>query len=188
MAGSNGEVTQLLRAAREGEDEALDRVFPLVYEQLERLARSVRHRSGADAATTGVMVEEAFQRLLPDGDLEYRDRLHFFRLAAKAMREVLVDAAVRRAEEGAGMAGGGVSLVGDVPGVSAENIQALDGALRALEHFSPQQARIVELRMFGGLTAAEVGDALELSADEVNQELRMARAWITARLADSAED
>ncbi len=157
-------------------------LFPVVYEELKRLATRY-YRRGADAVEPTSLVHEAFLKLDGHG-AKWGDRDHFFAVAATAMRQILVDRARRR---GAGKRGGGWRRI-TLSNLAGENddaivdLIALDEAIRALAERSDRQARIVELRFFGGLAAPEIARHLGVSLSTVEKEWRRARAWLGARL------
>jgi RNA polymerase sigma factor (TIGR02999 family) len=185
------EVTRLLDAARAGDDEAFDRAFAVVYEELRRLAHHVRRGRASETLNTTALVHEAYVHLLPSQDLKWEGRSHFLGVAARAMRQVLVRAAERR---NAAKRGGGVQPVtldgiqhgvaaGDWSEVQPEQILALDQALQRLAEFSPRQARVVECRFFAGLSVEETAAALDISERSVKRDWQGARAWLTRELA-----
>jgi len=177
-------VTRLIQAAQAGEHEALEEVRPLLYDQLERLARSLQSREGGERPGTTRIVEEAYKLLTPDQEQGIESRLEFFRVAAGVMRKVLLDAAAQAAS-GRRMAGEVALPLGDetAPGfTSPAEIAALDAALLELESVHPVPARIAELRIFGGLTAREIAESAERTHGEVAEDWRFARAWLVARL------
>jgi RNA polymerase sigma factor (TIGR02999 family) len=181
------EITRLLAAARGGDREALDRVFERVYHELERLARSqLRRARGWATLDTRALVHELYLKLSRTGSLTPTDRAHFFALAARAMRQVVLTEAERLRRQ---KRGGGVRpepLTDDLAAAPAawqgEQIVALDSALRELEKESPALARVVELRFFGGLTEAEIGAALDRSERSVRRDWRKARAFLQVEL------
>lgn len=169
---------ELLRGARDGNKEALDALFALAYEELRRIARRVRGGRNETLSTTA-LVHEAYLKLLPSG-LPANDAAHFKLLIARAMREVLIDAARRRQ---AGKRGGSdlaVTLDEDlqtVPLKSAEILE-LHAALEQLERVDKRRAAVVECRFFGGLDVEETAAALNLSTATVKRDWRVARAWL----------
>lgn len=181
-------VTQLLDAWRGGDRAALDALVPLVYGELHRLARSAfrGERPGHTLQTTA-LVHEAFEHLA-DARVEWQDRAHFFAIAARQMRRILVNHAI---EKKAAKRGGGAphtSLDGalDVIGTPSAEITDLDDALRRLEAFDERKARILELHYFGGLTFEEMAAVMQLSTTTLDAELRFARAWLRQQLAGDA--
>ncbi|GJG89540.1 DNA-directed RNA polymerase sigma-70 factor [Gemmatimonadetes bacterium T265] len=181
---AGGDVTSLLREAQAGDPVAQDALYARVYDELRRLARHVRAgRAGATLSTTA-LVHEAYDKLRPARVGAWEGRAHFFGVAARAMRDVLVDAARRRA---AAKRGGGAVLVtlGDAAAASAlrtDDLLALDEALERLGALDARQLRVVEYRYFAGLTATETADALGISLSTVEREWRGARAWLAREL------
>lgn len=185
------EVTLLLRAAREGDEGAAGKLYELVYADLRHIAQ--RHlRGGRDAAAphTTSLVHEAYLRLArPDGS-DYKDRVHFFAVASRAMRQLLIDHARRRH---AGKRGGGeiaidlaaVEIAGDD---RSGELLLVDEALKRLEAFDPRLAQVVEWRFFGGLTEVEIADALGMSERTVKRDWRRARAFLQRELELVAAD
>lgn len=180
------EITRLLAAARGGDREALDRVFERVYHELERLARSqLRRARGWATFDTRALVHELYLKLSRTGSLTPTDRAHFFALAARAMRQVVLTEAerLRRQKRGGGVRPEPLTDEIAAPAVwQGEQLVALDAALRELDKESPALARVVELRFFGGLTEAEIGAALERSERSVRRDWRKARAFLQVEL------
>jgi RNA polymerase sigma-70 factor, ECF subfamily len=185
-------VTDALAAARDGEPGALDQVFPLVYGQLRALARRrlAGERSGHTLSTTA-LVHEAYVKLVDQTRVQWQDRSHFFAVAARAMRRILVDHARRqRAARRGGAAGGRRISLDDVEIAAAERateIVALDEALQRLAGIDARQVRVVELRFFGGLSEKETGDALGISQRTVAREWVTAKGWLYRELHGDAE-
>lgn len=182
------EITRLLQEWRSGDREALDRLTPLVYEELKRLAaRLFRSESPGHTLQPTALVNEAYEALVRM-DVSWHDRTHFFSIAARLMRRILVNHANARH---AAKRGGGVRRVTlDEQSALAlgpdEELLALDGALAEMEAFDARKAHVVELHYFGGLSYAEMAQALELSTTTVHEELRAAKAWLQQRLAEGA--
>lgn len=180
MPSPHGEtVPRLLERAREGDEKALDELLPLVYDVLRRLSRRERRRAGQVVTlSTTELIHEAYLKLAPGTGVEWEGRAHFFRVAARAMRQVLVDRARRRASrtrrqaEAASLPG--FELGRD--GLRWDDLLTLDRALGRLEELSERLHDVVELRFFGGLTEEEVADTLGISARTVR------RDWTKARL------
>lgn len=177
-----GSVTQLLARLREGDADALDRLIPLVYDELRSLARAQLRREDA-GHTLGptALVHEAYLRLMQREELGAADRGHFFAIAAQTMRRVLIDHARgrKRTKRGSGRVPEPLDdlsalLSDDV----ADELIALDGALDRLMTASPRAARVVECRFFAGLTLQETADALDVSLKTVQRDWLLARAWI----------
>lgn len=180
VADSPGDVTALLRAWSKGEPGATDKLLPLVYRELRRLAASQMRKERKDhTLQPTALVHEAYVKLV-DQHLSWKDRGHFFGVAARAMREVLVDYARRRGRQKRAGWGVEVSLESVEPSVAprAIDLLALDEALLRLADFDERQARLVELRVFAGLTVEEAAKALDCSAATVSRDYRHAEAWL----------
>jgi RNA polymerase sigma-70 factor (ECF subfamily) len=179
---AGGEVTQLLRAWSEGDADAFDRVLPLVYEELHRMAARclVGERSTVSLQTTA-LVNEVCMRLLGWDPVHWQNRGHFFGVSARMMRHVLVDIARRRrAERRGGPNAVHLPLDGiDIPASEpAADLLAVDGALELLAAEDPRKAQVVELRFFGGLSVEETAEALGISVRTVHTDWALARAWL----------
>jgi RNA polymerase sigma factor (TIGR02999 family) len=185
MNSSSSDVTQLLDAMRQGDQVAFERLLPLVYDELHRIAGRymARQQHGHTLQTTG-LIHEAYLRMANQEEKRWENRAHFFAVAATVMRHILVDHARARQRDKRG---------GDVLKVSLDEaiakaddraleITALDDALTTLATFDPQQSRIVELRFFGGLTMEEIAEAMAISLSTVEREWRAARAWLGRQL------
>lgn len=175
------EVTELLVAWRNGDRTALDKMMPLVYEELRRLAHLYMGRERADhTLQTTALVNEAYLRLIDQRRVEWQNRAHFIAIAARLMREILVEHARGRqaAKRGGGQFVLSLSEVDRIIPRGAVNLIALDEALRRLEAVDPQKSRVVELRYFGGLTIEEAAEALGISAATIKRDWTMARAWL----------
>lgn len=178
-------ITELVRAAGAGDERAVDQAFPLVYDELRRLAAVVRRGRSDDTYNATALVHEAYIKLVRSEELTWNDRAHFLCLAARAMRQVLVDQATRKAAAKRG--GGRVAVtLADAMGaertVGAEELLDLDRAVSALATESPRAAKVVECRFFGGMSAEETAVALSISAPTVTRDWRFARAWLSRRL------
>jgi len=183
------DVTQLLNRWVEGDEAALERVTPLVYDELRRIARGVfaRERNGHTLQPTA-LVHEAYAKLI-HVDATWQDRAHFYALAARMMRRLLVNHAKAR---NAGKRGGDalkVTLHEDAVGKEAvnEDVLALDAALAELATFDPRKAQVLEAHYFGGLTQFETAAVLEVSESTVRREERIAKAWLRKRLSDGQD-
>jgi RNA polymerase sigma factor (TIGR02999 family) len=178
-------VTELLIELRQGHPDVMDRLFPLVYEELRRVAhRAARgERTGHTLGTTG-LVHEAYLRLVDQTRIEYRDRAHFFGIAARAMRQILVDYARRHRAGKRGGSQRAISLDDAVLGVEdrAEALLGLDEALTELESVDPRLGQVVQCRFFGGLTEEETGEALGVTARTVRRDWLKAKGWLYHRL------
>jgi len=178
MAVHPGDVTQLLENWRQGNSEALEELLPLVYRELRKLAASYlrRERQGHTLQPTA-LVHEAYLRLSGDEELEIKDRAHFFAIAARAMRRILVDHA-RRHHAAKRVGADDKVPLDDAPALAVEpdvDLLALNEALDRLAEVSQRQARLVELRYFGGLTNAEAAQVLEVSEATVERDWKVAR-------------
>jgi RNA polymerase sigma factor (TIGR02999 family) len=183
-----GDVTALLADWRGGDPVALDRLLPLVYADLRKVARAHLRREGAGHSLQATaLVHEAYLRFVRSGRLQVENRTHFLAIAARLMRQVLVDHARHKAADKRGGTATVVSL--EAAGVRAPDVQptavdmlALDMALDELATFDPQQSRVVELKFFAGLTIDEIADALDISTATVEREWAIAKAWLYHRL------
>jgi RNA polymerase sigma factor (TIGR02999 family) len=186
---NRSEVTELLRAWSDGHADAFERVLPLVYEELHRMA--ARYLSGERSSISlqpTALVNELCVRLLGWDVVRWQNRGHFFGVSARMMRRVLVDIARRRrADRRGGPHAIRVPLDGiDVPASEpAADILAIDTALQTLAVEDPRKAQVVELRFFGGLTMEETAEALGLSVRTVHSDWALARAWLYRALTDS---
>ena len=179
-------VTQWLAAWQEGDDEARDQLFSVVYPQLRRVATRFLQQERADhTLEPTALVNEVALRLLGSGPVAYIDRAHFFALAARMMRRILID----HARTGAAAKRGGIqqrvnlsSIEGWLAGPESADVLVLDDALSRLEQEDPRAARVVELRFFGGLREQEVADILGVSTITVKRDWRVARAWLIDQL------
>ena len=178
--GGSASVSQLLADWAAQDPTARDRLVPIVYDELRRLAHYYMHgeRAGHTLQTTA-LVNEVYLRLAGIKGLRWRDRAHFFAMAGTLMRRVLVDYARRRGRD---KRGGGVSVTSldDYAVISAPNVDilALDEALEQLAAVDPQQCRVVELRFFGGLSVEETAEALGISPATVKRDWTTAKAWL----------
>lgn len=178
------QVTRLLVRWREGDSAALDRLLPMVYDELRRMARGRMQREAPGHTLQATeLVHEAYARLV-DADVDWVDRAHFLAIAATTMRRVLVDHARTRARLKRGGGEQAVTLAEDLVGVDtgSEAFLALDGALTRLAAQDERKARVVELHYFGGLTYAETAAAVGVSEATIDRDLRMARAWLKSEL------
>ena len=191
MSADSENVTRLLQDCGAGDQQALEQLLPLIYNELRRLAHNFlyRERPGHTLQTTA-LVHEAYLKLIDQRDARWQNRAHFFALAAQAMRRILIDSARRHAAHKRGGPGEKLSL-DEAAGVSSEpdnNLLALDEALDALAVLDRQQSRVVELRYFGGLTIEETAEVMSLSPATVKREWAMARAWLYEAMSGGATD
>jgi len=185
MTPGSHEITQLLLALSEGDGEALDRLAPLVYAELRRLTKSYmrKERAGHTLQTTAI-INEAYLRLIDAGQVEWRNRAHFFRVAAGVLRQILL--AMER-ERGCQKRGGGARQVSldeamMIDEALDEDMVALDEALGALAQFDVRKAQVVEMRFFGGLTEEAIAAALDVSTETVRRDWRLRRSWLRRKL------
>lgn len=179
------EATRCLIDLRNGDRSAIQRLLPLVYEELRALAGNFFRQERADhTLQPTALVHEAFVKLVGSTEIHWDDRRHFMTVAATAMRRILIDHARRKDAEKRGSGWGRVSLHPDLAEASrAEaDVLALDDVLTRLTELNPHHARIVELRFFGGLTLREVADVLEVSTATVERDWRLIRAWLACEL------
>jgi RNA polymerase sigma factor (TIGR02999 family) len=183
IAAIPDEVTELLRSWSDGQQEALERLVPLVYAELRRLARGYMRgeREGHTLQTTA-LINEAFLRLIDWKNVSWQNRAHFFGVSAQLMRRILVDFARSRNAK----RGGDVSRVtldeALIPAGSTTDVVAVDDALKSLEALDPRKAKIVELRFFGGLSTEETAEFLKISTRTVEREWSLAQAWLLREL------
>lgn len=185
-----GEVSGLLMAWSQGDQEALKRLTPIVYEELHRLARHyMRGEQSGNSLQTTALVNEAYIRLTGYKRMRWENRAHFFAVSAQLMRRILVDHARRHNLK----RGGGVQhvLLEDtavVGGERDEDLVALDAALQALARIDSRKAKVVELRFFGGLSVEETAEVLRLSAVTVMRDWSTARAWLYREMRGAPRD
>jgi RNA polymerase sigma factor (TIGR02999 family) len=184
MSGLDTQTVTRILADFGSNDVSARQLLPLVYDELRRLAAShfADERSNHTLQPTA-LVNEAFLRMAGDAGLRVANRTHFFRLASKIMRQILVDHARGRVAQKRG-SGDRITLDDSFRGIEGPSIDvlALEEALERLAQFSPDKARLVELRFFGGLTIEEAADALAISRTQATREWRMARAWLADEL------
>lgn len=190
QGASSNEVTLLLRAWGEGDVQALDRLAPLVYRELHRIARRYMARERIDhTLQTTALVNEAYVRLVDARQVTWQGRAHFFAVCARAMRRILVDHARSRGYQKRG--GGKVCVQFDEASGMAwsadSNLLELDEALDRLSAIDPRKGKVIEMRFFGGLSVEETAEALRISPETVMRDWKLARAWLYRELsADQA--
>jgi RNA polymerase sigma factor (TIGR02999 family) len=184
-------ITQLLLNWKNGDRAALDQLTPLVYQELQRLARSFMRKERPDhTLQTSALINEAYIRLTGQGETNWQNRAHFYAVAAQIMRHVLVDHArsYQYKKRGAGSRKVDLDEAIGISDERAEELVALDEALANLAEVDPRKSRIIELRFFGGLGIDETAEVMELSPTTVQREWRAARAWVRRFIeGDSAE-
>jgi RNA polymerase sigma factor (TIGR02999 family) len=186
------DITALLKAWSDGDSAAQEQLIPLVYKELHHLARCYRRKSGAgDTLQTTALVNEAYLRLVDINNVDWRDRVHFFAVSAQVMRRILVDSARSR---GAVKRGGTTQWAAvlnpdSVPAPDscrADELIALDDALTTLAQVDPRRARVIELRVFGGLTMDEAADVVGVSPQSVRRDWKIAKAWLLRELSNQS--
>ena len=183
------EITQLLAEWSDGNQSALDELYPLVYDELHRLARRYmsRERKGHTLQTTA-LINEAYVRLVDQKNVHWANRSHFFAISAQIMRRILIDHARRHAYA---KRGGGAQQVSldealTVSSARGSDLLRLDEALKILADMDPRRSQVVELRYFGGLNNEEIAGVLHISENTVTRDWNMARAWLYQQLSGSA--
>lgn len=178
------DITRLLQRVRVGDRDALDSLIPLVYRELKKLAAAhLRRESKADSLQSTELLHEAFLRLAGSHHPSYESRSHFYGIASRLMRQILVDMARARATEK--RSGAEVSLT-EVPELVRQpnhSLLLIHDALERLEKSDPLKVQLIEMRFFGGMTAEESAAALSLSVHVVRRELRLAQAWLRKEMA-----
>jgi RNA polymerase sigma-70 factor, ECF subfamily len=189
MGSDGGQVTQLLKAMRAGDQQAAEDLLPLVYAELHRLAKSYMRRERPDHTLQATaLINEAYLRLAGE-EIDWKNRAHFIGLSAQVMRRVLVDyARAHKAEQ----RGGGLQRVEmqeelAVSPEKLEQVQQIDELLKKLEKENPRQARVVELRYFGGLSFEEIGTLLQLTSRTAKSDWALARIWLFEQIHPGAQ-
>ncbi len=185
------DVTQILQDAGRGRREAMNDVVPLIYEELRRIAGSQLSRERPDhTLSTTALVHEAYFKLVDIERVEWQDRAHFFAVAARQMRRILIDHARTKSREKRG--GDAVMVPLDqaagLPGMDAESLIMLDDALEKLEARNERQARVVECRCFVGLSVEETAVALDTSPTTIKRDWAFARAWLNRQLGEGESE
>lgn len=181
MAPQTAEITRLLRAWGAGDQAAFERLTPLVYGELHRMAgQRMRQEHPGNSLQATALVNEAYLRLVDVNGVRWQDRAHFFAISAQMMRRILVDAARARRS---GKRGGGAPRLNldesiDAVPVRDNRLVDLDDALNALAELDPRKAKVVEMRFFGGLSVEETAEVLKISAQSVMRDWKLARAWL----------
>jgi len=185
MESSAHQITQLLQAWSDGDGSALERLVPLVYQELHRLAHHymARERPG-HTLQTSALLNEAYLRLVDSPKPSWQNRAHFFAVSAQVMRRILVDwarsrQALKRGGEARPLELEEALVVADAPGA---DLAALDDALKALAALDPRKSQVVELRFFGGLSVEETAEVLKLSSETVLRDWKFAKSWLRREL------
>ena len=177
--------TELLRAWSHGDESAREKLIPLLYNELHRLARRYMRQERADhTLQPTALVNEAYLRLIDVNRIEWRGRTHFLALAAQTMRRILVESARNRHRQkrGGGAVRENVDNLDELPKPEERDVIALNDALSTLATFDSRMSRIVELRYFGGLTVEETADQLNVSPETVMRDWKTAKAWLLREL------
>jgi RNA polymerase sigma-70 factor (ECF subfamily) len=181
---SCGDVTGLLQAWRDGDPGALNKLTPIVYQELHRLARHylTRERTGHSLQTTA-LVNEAYMRLVDYKRMQWQNRAHFFAVSGQLMRRILVEHARRHnLKRGGDVQHVSLEEAAEVRGDRAADLAALDDALNALERLDPRKVQVVEMRFFGGLSVEETAEVLKVSPVTVMRDWSTAKAWLYREL------
>jgi RNA polymerase sigma factor (TIGR02999 family) len=190
-SAETSQVTVLLRAWASGDGAALDRLAPLVYDELRRMARRyMRKERAGNTLQTTALVNEAYLRLVDVKNVSWSDRVHFYAVSAQMMRRILVDSARARASA---KRGGAVKRVAHSTAVNFDEIPdlrsargtellAVDDALTRLAEFDPRKAKVIELRFFGGMSVEETAEVLKISPQSVMRDWKLAKAWLLREL------
>lgn len=191
MDEAQANITLLLRAAAVGSPRDAERLMAAIYEDLKRLAASqLRHERAGHTLNPTALVHEAYIRLINQRNVNWNDRLHFFSIASRIIRRILTD----HARERHALKRGGIHHATSIEGLEIAaparplDLIALDEALSELAALSERQARIVELRFFGGLSIPEIAAALSVGSRSVDREWQIARAWLFDRLSDTPSE
>jgi RNA polymerase sigma factor (TIGR02999 family) len=181
MRPESHEVTKLLKDWGAGDESVPEKLMPLVYDELRRLAHQyMRREKPGHTLQTSALVNEAYLRLVKQSEIQWESRAHFFGIAARLMRQILVDQARRRnfAKRGGGAIRVSLNDATAIAHEQSASVVALDEALKTLEQTDPRKSRIVELRFFGGMSIEETAEALKVSPGTVMREWTFARAWL----------
>lgn len=186
-----GEITFCLKAWVAGDRAALDRLMPVIYAEMHRLARRrMKHQQAGNSLQATALINEAYLRLVNIDAVDWKDRAHFFAVSAQVMRGILVDAARARSAAKRGGAARKVAHssavnfdeIADASGHRAEEVIAVDEALAALAQLDPRKAQVIEMRFFGGLSVEETAEVLGVSPQTVMRDWKLARAWLMREL------
>src|ERR1035438_4410284 len=187
---AGGDISTLLRAWRDGDPSALERLTPIVYDELRRLARRYmkRERPG-HSLQTAALVNEAYMRLVDYERMQWQNRAHFFAVSSQLMRRILVDHARRHnLKRGGGVPHISLDEAAVVGGDQDTDLVALDDAMNALGRIDPRKVQVVEMRFFGGLSVEETAEVLKVSTVTVKRDWRAARAWLYRELTGGPTD
>lgn len=183
------QITELLAEWREGNQSALDELYPLVYDELHRLARRYMSRERKDhTLQTTALINEAYVRMVDQKNVNWANRSHFFAISAQIMRRILIDHARRHgyAKRGGGAQQVSLEEVAAIVPDQGRELVRLDEALKTLAERDPRRSQVVELRYFGGLNNEEIAGVLHVSENTVTRDWNMARAWLYQQLTENA--
>jgi RNA polymerase sigma-70 factor (ECF subfamily) len=187
---AGGDISRLLRAWSDGDQSALERLTPIVYDELHRLARRYmkRERPG-HSLQTAALVNEAYMRLVDCERMQWQNRAHFFAVSAQLMRRILVDHARRHnLKRGGDVQHVSLDEAAVVGGDQDADMAALDDAMNALARIDPRKVQVVEMRFFGGLSVEETAEVLKVSPVTVKRDWRAARAWLYREMTGGTTD
>jgi RNA polymerase sigma-70 factor (ECF subfamily) len=186
----DGDVNTLLRAWSDGDQSALEKLAPIVYDELRRLARHyMRQERPGHSLQTTALVNEAYLRLVDYKRMRWNNRAHFFAVSAQLMRRILVDHARRHnLKRGAGVQHVSLEDTAVIGAGRVEDLVTLDDAMQALGRMDPRKARVVELRFFGGLNVEETAEVLKVSPVTVMRDWSTARAWLYREMSGGPSD
>jgi len=187
---AGGEISTLLRAWSDGDQSALDRLTPIVYDELRRLARRyMRHERPGHSLQTSALVNEAYLRLVDYERMQWQNRAHFFAVSSQLMRRILVEHARRHnLKRGGGVQHVDLEDAAVVGGDRAAHLVALDDAMNALARLDPRKVQVVEMRFFGGLSVEETAEVLKVSPATVMRDWSTAKAWLYRELGGGTGD
>jgi RNA polymerase sigma-70 factor (ECF subfamily) len=189
MSASRNSVTEMLLAWREGDEAARDELMTLVYQELHRLAHHyMKRESPGHTLQTSALVNEAYVRLIDQNNVQWQNRAHFYGIAAKMMRRILVDYARNRryAKRGGGAQKVSLNEALIVSDERSEEVVGVHEALERLAAFDPRKSQIVELRFFGGLSIEETADVLDVSPGTVMRDWTLAKAWLRRDMSNNS--
>lgn len=181
------DLTQLLIEVNKGNKDALDKFLPLVYDELRQVAsRQLAKERPDHTLQPTALVHEAYLRMIDQHSVDWQNRVHFFSIAAEMMRRILVTHAIAKKTEKRGARATMLALeeVSSFPNKSEIDLVSLDEALKNLAEFDPSQAKIVELKFFGGLTTEEIAEVMSVSVRTIGREWRTAKAWLLGRMSE----
>ncbi len=191
MTPSPSNVTQMLHDWSDGDQEVLDKLIPIVYEELRRqAARYLRRERPGHTLQTTALIHEAYLRLIDQKDVQWQNRAHFYAISAQLMRRILVDHA--RSRQAAKRGGSGIKLPLEEAMIASEgrevDLVALDEALERLAKIDPQQSRVVELKFFSGLSVEETAEVLAVSPRTVKRDWNVAKAWLRREISEGRSE